>query len=594
MNMLQVEDLSITYRSDPPVYAVDGVSFAVEAGGAMALIGESGSGKSTVARSLLGLVDRADLGGRIVFDGDELQALGPDRWRDYRWGRIGLVFQSTTALNPVLRIGLQLTEPLVEGDGMSAASAEARARAVIDLVGLDADVYDRHPGELSGGRRRLALLAIALVRDPELLVLDEPTAGLDPVTRNDVLALLRRLRAERSLLVLTHDIDALDGLVDHVGVLYRGRLIETGAVDDVLTRPRHPYTWGLLNAHPRLRNVKDLRGIRGRPPDNTEPIIGCGFVERCTQAVDACRTDDVTLQPVAAGTSTNGTGKVRHVACLRGGLVPVVRARGLHKVYTTGPALNRRRVVAVDDVDVEVYHGEVLGIVGANGAGKSTLGQLLLRLIDADSGTVEFDGDDLLSMKGARLKSARRRLQMLFQDPYEALSPRLRVGDCITEPLEVQGIGTATERRAAALDALDAVSLPATPEFLRRHTHELSGGQLQRVALARALVLEPVLLVADEPFEGLDPSEQAKMIQLLKSLQVERGMAMVLVSHDLAVTLRTADRIVVIDEGRIVEEASGPELLSAPQHPATRRLLSAAGAPAISGVASARIELSQP
>ncbi|MDH3300937.1 MAG: ABC transporter ATP-binding protein [Acidimicrobiia bacterium] len=578
MTLLQVEDLTITYRSDPPVYAVDGVSFSLETGRATALIGESGSGKSTVARSLLGLVDGADIGGRIVFDGDEVQGLEAARWRDYRWGRIGLVFQSATALNPVLRIGLQLTEPLVEGDGLSAAAAEARARAVIDLVGLEADVYEQHPAELSGGRRRLALLAIALVRDPELLVLDEPTAGLDPVTRAEVLALLQRLRNDRSLLLLTHDIDALDGLVDHVGVLYRGRLIESGKVDDVLTRPRHPYTWGLLNAHPRLGNVKDLRGIRGRPPDNTEPITGCGFVERCTQAVDACRTDDVTLQPLTPDASTNGTDDGRQLACLRGGLVPVLQGRGLRKVYTTGPALNRRQVVAVDDVDVEVRHGEVLGIVGSNGAGKSTLGQLLLRLVDADSGIVEFDGGDLLSMKGDRLKAARRRLQMLFQDPYEALSPRLRVGQCVIEPLEIQGIGTAAERSAAASEALDSVRLPTTPGFLDRHTHELSGGQLQRVALARALVLDPVLLVADEPFEGLDPSEQAKMIQLLKSLQVERGMSMVLVSHDMAVTLRTADRIVVIHEGRIVEEAAGRDLLRAPQHPATRRLLAAAGA----------------
>jgi peptide/nickel transport system ATP-binding protein len=267
------------------------------------------------------------------------------------------------------------------------------------------------------------------------------------------------------------------------------------------------------------------------------------------------------------------------VACVRGGIVPVLRVRGLGKAYRlqTG-AIRRATVTAVDGADLDVREGEVVGLVGPNGAGKSTLGKLLLRLVESDVGSVELEGTDLLAVRGDELVAARRRIQMLFQDPYEALSARLTVGDAVREPLDVQGIGTPEERRELVARTLAEVRLPPSAGFLDRYTHELSGGQLQRVGLARALVLAPKLLVADEPLEGLDPSEQAKMLQLLKAIQVERGMAMILISHDLAVVLRTVDRVVVMDAGRVVEVATGTRLLTAPTHPVTRDLLEASGA----------------
>lgn len=572
MSTIDVSNLAVTYTGTSPVYALDGVSFSLEPGQSLGILGESGSGKSTLARSLLGLVDDATVAGEVRFGGTSLTELDEDGWRNFRWGRIALVFQSTTALNPVLTIGTQLAETLIHGEGMPRRQAHGIAVEVVERVGLSVDVLDRHPGELSGGRRRLALLATALVRDPDLLVLDEPTAGLDPMTREHVLKLLNEWRSgvNRSLIVLTHDVDALRGLAERVAVLYRGQLAELGPSDGVLDDPRHPYTWGLLNAHPRLGNLKDLRGIRGDPPDTTFRVDGCTFGERCTQAIDDCHQARPTMVEVGLPD--------HRVACIRGGIVSAIRARGLRKTYSVGSGHNRRRVAAVDGVDIDVREGEVVGLVGPNAAGKSTLGKLLLRLIDADAGTVEIDGGDLLSMKGRELKSARRRLQMLFQDPHEALSPRLRIGECVREPLDVQGIGDAESRDMAVRSALESVRLPSGPEFLSRRTHELSGGQLQRVALARALVLEPKVLIADEPFEGLDPSEQAKMIQLLKSLQVDRGMAMVLVSHDFAVVLRAADRILVLDQGLVVESASGTQLLRSPRHDVTRRLLAAAGA----------------
>lgn len=582
---VEVQDLRVTYPTSPPVFALDGVSLHVDPGECLGILGESGSGKSTLARALLGLTTDAASEGSIRIGGEEVHHLDENGWRGVRWQRIALVFQSTTALNPVLRVGAQVAEPLEVHRDMPADRARRRAGELLARVGLPATAADRYPTELSGGQRRLCLIAMALACEPDVLVLDEPTAGLDPLTRRHVLDLLDDIRATSgaAMLFMTHDVDSLRKVADRVAVLYRGWRAEDGPARAVLDDPRHPYTWGLLNAHPGLGSVKDLRGIRGNPPDPTVRAVGCPFADRCTQAVDVCREDErpplVTLGEGSAG---------REVACVRGGLVSVVSARGLVKSYETRSGLvSRTTIPAVRGIDVEVREGEVVALVGPNGAGKSTLGRMLLRLIEPDGGTVELEGTDLLALRGGELKAMRRRAQMLFQDPYDALSPRMTVAECVREPLDIQQIGTPDERDQTVRDTLSEVRLPPSSGFLDRFTHELSGGQLQRVALARALVLEPKLLVADEPFEGLDPSEQAKMLQLLKALQVERGMAMVLVSHDLAVVVRVADRVVVLDQGLVVEEATSTHLLTAPQHPLTKRMLAAAGrveaAPAMNG-----------
>ena len=449
---------------------------------------------------------------------------------------------------------------------------------MLEDVGLGAWALPRYPGELSGGQRRLVLLAMALVCQPDVLVLDEPTSGLDPATRNVALDVLSRLREERdmSILMFSHDADGVARLADRVAVLYRGWLAEVGPVGRVLDDPRAPYSWSLLNARPTLTSVKDLRGIRGDPPNPTEVAEGCPFLERCTQSVEACETGRPPL------VVPDGEAGERSVACVRGGLVPVLVARGLRKTFTVpGRLLGRERFVAVDDVDISVREGQVVGLVGSTGAGKSTLAAMLGRLLDPDAGTVELEGRDFLAARGAELKAARRRVQLLFQNPFEALSSRLRVAEAVREPLDTQGLGTPAERDELVRANLVAARLPGDDAFCARHTHELSGGQLQRVALARALVLEPKLLIADEPVSMLDPSEQAKVLQLLKQLQVDRGMAMIFVSHNLAAVLRMADWIVVMAGGRVVEEGTGARLLVAPAHPATRALLGAAGRDAL-------------
>jgi len=574
MTGLVVDELTVTYPGPPAVRAVDGISLTVAPGECVGVLGESGSGKSTLAWALLGLAAPAVVEGRLALGELDLGALDEDAWRAVRWRRIALSFQSTGALNPVLRVGAQVAEPLEAHLAMDHRQAAGRAADLLDEVGLGAEHAGRYPNQLSGGQRRLALLAMALACDPEVLVLDEPTVGLDPVTRSRVLDVLGRIRREAkvAMLVLGHDADALEMLADRVLVVYRGWLAETGPAPAVLGRPRNPYSWALLNARPTLASVKDLRGIKGEPPDPTEVALGCPFLGRCTQPVAACAGG---RPPLVAPAGEDGG---RLVACIRGGLVRVLEARGVRKSWRLRTGLaHSDEVAAVDGVDLEVGEGEVVGLVGSTGAGKTTLAQLLVRLLEPDAGIIRFEGADLLAMRGAELKAVRRRAQLLFQDPYEALSTRMTVGQIVGEPLDVQGLGTVTERQARVAATLADVRLPSGAAFLGRHTHELSGGQLQRVAMARALVLEPKLLVADEPASMLDPSEQAKLFQLLKHLQVERGMAMVVVSHDLAVVLRIADRVVVLDRGRVVEEGTGTNLWLAPRHPVTRALLAAAG-----------------
>lgn len=573
---LHVTGLRVTYPGPPAVQAVDGLSFTVEPGRCLGVLGESGSGKSTMARALLGLTTGARVEGTLALGDLDLSSLDEAGWNAVRWKRIAMSYQSLSSLNPVLRVGTQLEEPLELHLGLDRRAAAQRVADLLDAVGLGDWAAERYPSELSGGQRRLVLLASALSCEPDVLLLDEPTAGLDGVTRVRVQDLLRGVRdaGRTAIVLLGHDVDAMEALATDMAILYRGWLAEAGPAQAVLGAPRSPYTWALLNARATLGSIKELRPIPGSPFDVAEVAVGCPFLGRCRQAVAAC---EAARPPVAPPDGEDGP---RVVACHRGGVVTVLEARGLRKEFAVrGRGVVRRdRVVAVDGVDVTVRAGEVVGIVGGTGAGKSTLAAMLLRIAEPDGGTVVLDGRDLLAADDDQLKAARRRTAFLFQDPFEALSGRFTVRRAVREPLDVQKVGTPAERDARVVEVLGAVHLPTDIDFLDRHAHELSGGQLQRVALARALTFRPGVLVADEPVSMLDPSEGVRMLELLKSLQSERGLSLVIVSHDLATVLRIADHVIVLDHGRVVEQGPGRAILHEPAHPVTRSLLVAAGA----------------
>jgi peptide/nickel transport system ATP-binding protein len=571
-------------KDRPAVRAVDSVSFDIQAGEALAVVGETGSGKTSIARALLGLHPAGCVWGSVRLTGRELVGLPEDKWRPIRWRRIAMAVQSVeTAFDPVYRIGEQITEPLREHLDLTPGEARLRVEALAHRVGLESRHLRAYPHQLSGGEKRRAMLAMALSCEPELLILDEPTSGQDVLSRARLVALLCQIRRESgtSLLLISHDLATVARLVERVAVLYAGKLVEVGAAADVLERPRHPYTWGLLNAYPNMTTARDLRGIRGELPDPANPPPGCRFHPRCTQAVERCRREEPPLHLLPLSSQERGQG-ARLIACHLGGLQTLLRADGLRKVFSVNgggrPGPEEERVEAVREVSLEVLEGEVVALVGETGSGKTTLGRLLVGLLEADGGRVIVEGQELDAVNGRQRKRLRQRIQLIAQDPFDAVSPRLTVAEIVREPLDVQGVSALAEREEKVRQALHAVGLPTGPSLLARRAYELSGGQLQRVAIARALVLDPKLIVADEPVSMLDASEQAKLINLLKEIQNERGMGLLLISHDLALVRKVADRIVIMRDGEIVEEGPASRIVAHPRHEYTRSLLQAAPA----------------
>ncbi len=566
--LLEVEDLHVRYRSEAgrAVHALRGLSITLRCGETLGIVGETGSGKSTLAHTLMGLVAAGNVEGRISFGGHPLLVRDEEAMRGLRWRRIALVFQTAgTGFDPVYQVGEQVSEPLQVHRGYSRREAILRARELWQEVGLPAERFDHYPHQLSGGEKRLAMLAMALVCDPELLILDEPTAGLDTLTRTQVLTLLRRLRRQRHLtmIIITHTLSDLPGLADRTLILYAGRAAELGPTGDVLSVPRHPYSWGLINAYPSMGRARDLWGVRGDSPDPASPPPGCPFSPRCTQATEQCGMEMPELA-IHDG---------RLVACHLGGLRTLLEARCLRKFFR---GQGGQQLQAVRDAGLKLLEGEVAALVGQTGSGKSTLAKMLVGLIEPDGGEVLLEGQSLGSLRGSQLRDARRRLQMVFQDPFDALSPRLSILELVREPLDIQGRFSWETRADMARDALTEVRLFTTSDFLSKHAHELSGGQLQRVAIARALVVKPKVLIADEPVSMLDASEQARLLRLLKDLQNEHGMGLLLISHNMALVRKIADRILVMEKGVIVEEGPADRVINAPRHPYTRCLLDAA------------------
>lgn len=559
--LLEVDDLEVCFAGT--VEALRGVSLRLEAGESLAIVGESGSGKTTLAHCLAGLIQPPEARGSVRVNGQELLGADPETLRKLRWRKVALALQGTP-FNPVTSVGEQVAEPLREHLGVGAAEARRRARELAAEMLLDPGLLDRFPHQLSVGQRRRATLAMVLTLDPDLVVLDEPTAGLDPATKHELVERLRVLAQERgfALVVLTHDLSDAARLAARSMVLYAGEAMETGATERVIAEPAHPYTWALVNAYPVMSTTKDLRPIRGQPPDPRAVPPGCPFHPRCTQAEAVCWQQHPRLEP----------SRGRLVACHFGGLKTLLSAFDLHKTFRG----RGTQVRALRGVSLVLREGGSVGVVGPSGSGKSTLARILTGHLAPDSGQVLLEGKALSASWRRHARQLRRQIQLVMQDPWDALSPRLTVLQLVREPLDIDGRGDGHERETALRDALASVGLPSSGAFLQARSHQLSGGQLQRIALARALVIHPKVLVADEPTSMLDPSEQARLLVVLRERQVEMGLGLVLVSHDLAVVRKVTDWIVILDAGRVVEEGPSEQISSSPASLTGRRLLDAA------------------
>ncbi|MFG1702621.1 ABC transporter ATP-binding protein [Nonomuraea sp. M3C6] len=561
---LSLRDLTVSYAG---LTAVDGITLDVAEGEIVALVGESGCGKTSLARALLGLLPRAaTVTGSALLDEDELA--GRTDWKNIRGSRIAIVPQGAmTGLSPVHRIGAQLTEMLTLHGG------QADPADLLERVGLQQAMLRCYPHELSGGQHQRVAIALALAGEPRLLVADEPTTGLDAITQRQILALLADLGT--SMLIVSHDLAGLIPYADRVAVMYAGRLAEVRPARTLAAEHAHPYTAGLLTATP----VADRQVPWGSIPGSAPPLDllpnGCRFAPRCPLATNLCTEEAPQLRTYGtAQVACHHQDKPTYPVVPRGDHrqgAPVVRVSGVRHVYRA----RSRTVEALRDVDLDLHAGEIVGLVGESGSGKSTLARIILGLLRPAGGRVEVSGEPLTTLRGRDLRRLQRRIGFIHQDPYDALHPSMRVAALVAEPLAVAG--TPREQRDARVrEAVAAAGLPGTPEFLRRFPGQLSGGQRQRVSIARALAADPLLLVADEATSMLDVSTRAGIATTLRTLAGDRGLAVLFVTHDLGEAVQSCDRIVVLRNGTVVEHGLCADIARAPSHPYTVQLLEAA------------------
>jgi peptide/nickel transport system ATP-binding protein len=597
---LEVTDLSTHIKlTRSTVQAVGNVDMAIDTGETLGLVGESGCGKSMLGLSIMGLLPKGGdiIGGSVALGGRELVGLPDSQLRKLRGNEVAMIFQdSQSSLNPTKTIGQQVAEPVRLHRGASRAQANERALEVLELVGLPQprERLGNYPHELSGGLRQRVMIAIALACEPKVLLADEPTTALDVTIQAQILALLDDLedRLGMATLLVTHDMGVVAGRADRISVMYAGRIVETASAEEIFSAMRHPYTQALLGSIPKLSqdNRKALVSIPGLPPDLTNPPPGCRFAPRCPRASDQCRAQEPPLSgnnqdhlfacwhpmdgpvrslpeiAVHGGSAAEPTGQTN------GHLLEVADVVREYPV-TAGAVLRRKinSVKAVSGVSLRVAAGEALGLVGESGCGKTTLGKLIVGIEKPDAGRVELDGHEVFRLRGKALRIARRDLQMMFQDPYASLDPRMRVQALLREPLIIQKVGSRKEQDQKIRQLLDEVGLPQNA--LERYPHEFSGGQRQRIALARALMLEPKVIVADEPVSALDVSIRSQVLNLMKRLQAEHQRASVVISHDLAVVKYLADRIAVMYLGKVVELGTGDDIYRRPVHPYTDALI---------------------
>jgi len=603
--ILEVTDLTTHIQiSRGVVQAVDGVSFHLEPGETLGLVGESGCGKSMTGLSLMGLLPPGGAlvnNSSILLDGRELVGLPESQLRKVRGNDIAMVFQDPmSSLDPTKTIGYQVAEPVLLHRGCTKAEAMDRAAEVLGLVGLPhpKERLKDYPHQLSGGLRQRVMIAMALANEPKVLIADEPTTALDVTIQAQILTLLADLkeRLGMAMILITHDMGVVAGHADRINVMYAGRIAESTTTDELFSGMRHPYTQGLLASIPRLAqdSAQRLYTVPGLPPDLSNPPAGCRFAARCAMATDECRENEPQLTgpdnhtfacwhpvngPLDLTASTVVTPRAEgepEKAAAR----PLLEVTDLVKEFPIGGGLLGRTklaVHAVSGVSLSLGYGETFGLVGESGCGKTTLGRMIVGLDTPNSGKVTLEGVAVGDLRGRELRRHRRDLQMMFQDPYASLDPRMRVAGLLREPLQIQGIGTAKEQTQRAAELLAEVGLPKSA--LERFPHEFSGGQRQRIGLARALTLNPKVIVADEPVSALDVSIRAQVLNLMKRLQESHDLSYVVISHDLAVVKYLADRIGVMYLGKMVEVGSGEDIYQRAAHPYTAGLLEAIPVP---------------
>ena len=602
------------------VHPLDKVDLDLAPGETFAIVGESGCGKSMTALSIMRLLPEAAWveDGAVMQGGDNLLGLPEARMRDVRGRRIGMIFQEpATSLNPVMTCGEQIVEVLQRHRICRGAAAQARALEWLQRVGIPdpARCLTDYPFQLSGGMKQRVMIALALCPEPEILIADEPTTALDVTIQAQILDLLAQLQRERgmAILLITHDLGVVARMAHRVALMYAGEIIETGSREAFFARPLHPYATRLFQALPAAtgRGVP-LTTIPGLVPPLTRAFAGCRFVERCDLAHARCHAQ----APAWHGPRVNSPDPLHRARChlLDPGQTaqpapstvrlavpqtdsapsaaagaPLLELRDLKVHFPIRKGLFRSvvgHVRAVDGVSLTIAAGRTLALVGESGCGKTTVGKGLLQLIDVSGGSIRFAGRELAGLGARQLHSSRAAMQIVFQDPFASLNPRMRVGEIIAEGMSSFGVGRNTEEREARVGALlDQVSLGADTRY--RYPHEFSGGQRQRIAIARALAVNPRLIVCDEPTSALDVSVQAQILNLLSDLQRERGLALLFITHNLAVVEYLAHDIAVMYLGRIVESGSAEEVLGRPRHPYTQALLAAVPRIAADGAVTA-------
>ena len=594
MTVLSVRNLNIDIPTgDGHVHAARDVSFDVEAEELFGIAGESGSGKSVLSLAIMGLLPGAIITGEILFEGRNLLALSPREMQQLRGNRIAMISQDPlSSLHPFYTIGAQITEAIRTHRKVSQAEALAEAIDVLGRVGIhdpEQRVHD-YPHQFSGGMRQRVMIAMAIVLRPALLIADEPTTALDVTVQAQIINLLNQMRRDlgTAIIMVTHDLGLLSSIADHAMVMYAGNRMELGPGEAVLTTPAHPYTLGLLRSSPSHDARGTLPSIPGQPPSLLLEQTACAFAPRCPAAMDICHRERPPLRDFADGTRSlcwlEDRASNTAAALPAAPEQPEARKRdadivvsvsdvrltyGGRSIFGQTPGLE-----VLKGVSLELPRGTTLGIVGESGCGKSTLARIIAGLLAPTSGDIAIEGKSILDLDRSSWVEMRKRVQMVFQDPFGSLNPRRRVGSIIGDPFRIQNVAHGAERKNKVRDLMEIVGL--NPEHYNRFPSEFSGGQRQRIGIARALALNPSIIIFDEPVSALDVSIQAQILNLIGGLQRELGLSYLFISHDLAVVRHVSSEIIVMKAGQVVERGDTETLYHRPQHPYTRELLASA------------------